>query len=62
MKRKEFREYLNKEYGVDTKGKGEKGRYKARTRKYGDYLWYQDRDLFEISYQEHLTEHGLNGE
>jgi len=59
MTRKEYREWLNKEYGINPSGKGFKGRYKARTRSYGDYLWYQDRWMFEISYQDHLTEHGL---
>ena len=62
MTRKEYREYLNKEYGVDQTGKGSKNQYKPRTRKYGDYLWFQDRIMFEASYQEHLIEHGLTEE
>ncbi|KKN55704.1 hypothetical protein LCGC14_0580060 [marine sediment metagenome] len=62
MTRKEFREYLNKEYRVDKLGKGSKNQYKPRTRKHGDYLWFQDRIMFEVSYQEYLVEHSLTEE
>ena len=54
MTRKEYREYLNSTIGFDNTGKGINARYKPTSRKYGDYLWYQDRELFEISYQEHI--------
>ena len=56
MTRKEYRDYLNNLYGVCKDGKGLKGRYKARSRKYGDYLWFQDRDMFEASYLEHVED------
>lgn len=26
--------------------------YRQRTRLYGDYLWHQDRDMFEVNYAE----------
>ncbi len=55
MTRKEYRQHLNNTVGFDRKGKGHNGRYKARTRKYGDYLWHQDRDMFEASYVEYIT-------
>ena len=54
MTRKEYRSYLNNLHGVCKDGKGLKGKYKARSRKYGDYLWFQDRDMFEVSYLTHV--------
>jgi hypothetical protein len=54
MTRKEYRNYLNNLHGVNRDGKGANGKYKARSREYGDYLWFQDRDMFEASYQEHI--------
>ncbi len=56
MDRKEYREYLNKTIGLDTQGKGTNNSYKPRSRLYGDYLWHQDRDMFEASYQEHIED------
>ena len=52
--KKEFREYLNKLYGCDQTGKGENKRYKPNKRGYGDYLYSQDRIMFDIAYQEWL--------
>ena len=49
--RKEFKEFLNKE---DQGHKHKNGRFGQRKRLYGDYLWSQDRDQFEVDYQEHL--------
>lgn len=61
MTRKEFREYLNKLFpakpGMTSDPgyrKGERNRFGPTKRDYGDYLWHQDRDMFEVSYQEHL--------
>lgn len=58
MTRKEFREHLNRRFPFNPadQGKGEKGRYKATKRAYGDYLWHQDREMFEVDYQEHLKQ------
>ncbi len=56
MTRKEYREHLNRTIGFNNKGKGLHNKYKARSRKYGDYLWHQDRDMFEASYQEYILE------
>ena len=55
MTRKEYRKHLNDTIGFDSRGKGKNAVYKARSRKYGDYLWHQDREMFEASYQEHIT-------
>jgi hypothetical protein len=56
MTRKEFRQLLNERFPfkADEPGKGDKGRYKATKRAYGDYLWFQDREMFENDYQEHI--------
>lgn len=43
MTNKQFREYLNKQ---DKDINYRNGVYKQRTRKYGDYLWFQDREKF----------------
>ena len=59
MTRKEYRKHLNDTLGFDTDGKGFNARYKARTRKYGDYLWFQDREMFEVSYHEYIAENNL---
>lgn len=56
MTKKEYRQHLNDTIGFDTIGKGVKGRYKARKRKYGDYLWFQDREMFNASYLEFLID------
>jgi hypothetical protein len=61
MTRAEFRRYLNDLYPFDpTKNntKGEGGRYRQTKRAYGDYLWHQDRAMFEVDYQEHLQKAG----
>jgi len=56
MTRKEFREHLNQKFPFDPEGpaKGDRNQYKARKRAYGDYLWHQDRGMFEADYQEYL--------
>jgi hypothetical protein len=33
------------------------GRYEQRTRPYGDYLYAQDREKFEVDYAEWLEQH-----
>lgn len=60
MTRKEFREILNQRFpfNPNDQGKGERGRYKATKRPYGDYLYRQDREMFEIDYQEELKRRG----
>ena len=57
MTRKEFRNYLNAKFPFDPQnnpGKGDGNRYKATKRAYGDYLWFNDRCMFENDYSEHL--------
>lgn len=56
MTRKEYRELLNKRYPFNPSdvGKGDRNQYKARKRAYGDYLWFNDRSMFEADYQEEL--------
>ena len=51
---KQYREYLNKTYGCDKKGKGRNNRYKPSKRPYGDYLWHCDRDMFIAGFEEWL--------
>ncbi len=53
--KKEFREYLNREYPAEVERYNVKEQYGSRTRAYGDYLYNQDRIKFNINYQEWLT-------
>ncbi len=48
MTKKEFREKLNKEYSNPMH---RNGRYRQIKRPYGDYLYYQDRDKFNMLYE-----------
>jgi hypothetical protein len=50
---KRFREYLN-EHFRDTP-KHQNGRYQQKTRPYGDYLYAQDRDMFQFEMREWLA-------
>ena len=48
---KQFREHLNKEcQGTIHKH----NRYNQRSREYGDYLYFQDRDKFDVLFNEWL--------
>lgn len=49
---KRFRELLNAQ---DTGPKHRHHRYHQRTRKYGDYLYAQDRDKFMVDLRDWLT-------
>jgi hypothetical protein len=53
--RKQFRKLLNEKIGFDNSGKGINNRYKPNKRLYGDYLWHQDREMFEVTYQEYIA-------
>jgi hypothetical protein len=55
MTRKEFRNYLNEKFPANPATNHKHNRYQQRTRAYGDYLWHQDRSMFEADYQEHLV-------
>ena len=54
--RKRFREYLNTEYADTTHTNGRFGqgadKRGLRQRPYGDYLWAQDRGMFEWNFSE----------
>jgi hypothetical protein len=52
--KKEFREYLNS-LNDPSVNPHKNGKYQQRTRRYGDYLYHQDRDKFEATYREWLT-------
>lgn len=52
---KDFRLYLNAKYADTFKHKN--GRYHQETRAYGDYLYHQDREQFDV-----LLEEALNGD
>lgn len=56
LTKKAFKEHLNRTIGFSDEGKGKKGRYKATKRKYGDYLYSQDRVMFNVNYEEWLKE------
>ena len=45
-----FRKHLN-EINADT-ANHKNGRYEQKTRPYGDYLYYQDRERFEMEFYE----------
>lgn len=52
--RKRFRELVNEQYSQEPHPyKGTDGKtYGQRSRKLGDHMWNQDRDGFEMSFQE----------
>ncbi len=52
--RKQFREYLNKQYPVAT-CPHKNNQYGNTKRDYGDYLWHQDRGMFEANYSEYIA-------
>lgn len=56
--KKEFRKFLNKQhpFNKNDTGKGKNGRYKPTKRGYGDYLYFADREMFDVSYKEWLEE------
>lgn len=61
MTRAEFRRHLNEQFPFNPEHnnkKGETGRYRQVKRAYGDYLWHQDREMFEADYREHLEKAG----
>ena len=49
-----FRKHLNADA---SSYKHKNGRYEQRTRPYGDYLWHQDRERFEVDFQEFRSTH-----
>jgi hypothetical protein len=53
MTRAEYRKLLNDR--DDGTSPHHNNQYRQRTRKYGDYLYYQDRAKFEMEYREHLA-------
>lgn len=57
LTKKAFEEYLNQKYGVDTQKWGN-GNYAARVKPYGTYLRSQDKEMFNIQYEEWLKEQG----
>ncbi len=48
LTKKAFREYLNSLGGANHRN----GMYQQRTRPYGEYLYAQDRDKFNVDYEE----------
>lgn len=55
--RADYRRYLNALYpnASEVSGKGANGRYRPTKRAYGDYLYAQDREMFEVNYQEWIN-------
>jgi hypothetical protein len=51
LTKKAFREYLNQLGGENHRN----GVYQQRTRPYGDYLYFQDRDKFDVDYAEWIA-------
>ena len=52
--KKAFREYLNQLCEDENKWKN--GRYCQKKREYGDYLYHQDKEQFEVQYKKWLEE------
>ena len=51
--RKVYRERLNREYAsAKHKNYQRVHHFEQRSRPYGDYLWSQDRDMFEMNYKD----------
>jgi hypothetical protein len=46
MTSKVFRKLLNERYGFVNRPQGDSNQFRAVKRKYGDYLYFQDRDMF----------------
>ena len=60
LSRKAFREELNQSGYQHSHANN---RFGNRKRLYGDYLWHQDREKFEVDYQERLErERASNGD
>lgn len=57
---KKFREVLNKKYGFTDERWGDRGSFGAVKRLYGDYLYNQDRDIFNDMYRRYLAGGGLS--
>lgn len=55
MTNKQFRDYLNQTFPfkADDDGKGDRNKYKATKRAYGDYLWFNDRGQFNFDKAEY---------
>lgn len=54
MTRKQFREWLNNRFPITT-DKHSNGVYGNCKRALGDYLWFSDREQFNIAYSDYLT-------
>lgn len=54
--KKAFREYLNKEFSMAKGFKWKHNQFHQRTREYGDYLYNQDRVMFNVNYEEWLKD------
>ena len=59
--KKQFRELLNKEAPVANRP-WKSHRFGNTKRNYGDYLYAQDRDMFEQNYQLHCQENNLQAQ
>lgn len=62
MTKKQFRELLNAKFpaapgGTSDPGyrKGDRNQFGPTKRAYGDYLWHQDRDMFNEDYRQYLA-------
>jgi hypothetical protein len=53
LSKKAFREWMNREYADSATHRHHQ--YAQRTRGYGDYLYFQDREKFEVEYVEWLA-------
>lgn len=59
MTKAEFRQWLNQQFPAQSdldkntrEHKGERGQYGRTKRAYGDYLWHQDRVMFDVEYSD----------
>lgn len=57
--KKAFRAFLNEQFKDDPNHRN--NRFQQRTRGYGDYLYFQDREKFNAEYEEHLEQLAVAG-
>lgn len=57
--KKAFRELLNSQQEKYKSTNHKNGVYHQLKRLYGDYLYHQDREKFDVNYKEWLVENGI---
>jgi hypothetical protein len=59
MTKKEFRNFLNNKFQDYKDYRIKYNKKNTIKKKYGDYLWFNDRDMFEDLYRRHIEKENL---